>query len=175
MFEVSSVSEHNRCCSWWFITPLQPFEKLISNFIPCGWPLWNQWVWVGMDRNWLHVTVKWNCILLYVLSCFWLPAAVTVMSAGQPSRISISLNSDVFVAVCTVESNQRCLCSLLHDLSLQFVVSHLSCLVDVFCSCRLLLAFSIHLVTRYSIQHAPLNCTKPSALASLDNTAAPPP
>lgn len=177
MFEVSSVSEHNRCCSWWIINPLQPFEKLISNFIPCGWSLWNEWVWVGMDRNWLHVTVKWNCILLYMFRCFWLPAAATVMSVGQSSGISFSLNSELLWCVCScvycrVKSEMSC--SLLHDLSLQFVVSHLSCLVDVFCSCRLLLAFSIHLVTRYSIQHAPLNCTKPSALASLDNTAAPP-
>lgn len=117
--------------------PLQPFEKLISNFIPCGWPLWNEWVWVGMDRNWLHVTVKWNCILLCVLSYFWLPAAVTVMSAGQSSRISFSLNSDVFVAVCTVESNQRCLVPC----CMTFLCSSLSLIFLVLLMCFVLAGF----------------------------------
>lgn len=54
----------------------------------------------------------------------------------------------------------------------QFLVSHVSHLLDVFYSFRLLLAFSMRLLMRYIFQHAALNCIKPSALASLSDSTA---
>lgn len=136
---------------------------------------------VGVER--ICVTLKWNIFLqLRVhssdLCCPWfisVPAGVFIKSAGQTSGISFTLNFNRWcVCGCVYfRVDWETFCSLLHDFSLQFVVSHLSCLVDVFYSCRLLLAFSIRLVMRYSVQHAALNCTKP-ALASLSDTTAPP-
>ena len=65
-----------------------------------------------------------------------------------------------------------CVCCASSCMSLS-TVSHVSGLVDVFCSFRLLLAFSIGLLMRYSVQHAALNCISPSALASRSGSTAP--
>lgn len=49
--------------------------------------------------------------------------------------------------------------------------SHVSGLCGVFCSFRLLLAFSLRLLMRYSSQHAPLICTNLQLLLHCEHSA----